>query len=279
MLRFRFSVCGYVIAGQRHADTFEKLRNAGFSGIEGNDLFVPDSDRPAAERLSRAARAAGVPFTSYHLPFTKRHDVSAFYETDRLEAVRLIEEAMTRASWLGSDIVILHPTTNSSDVHVEGTDRYMSRLCRSLEPLAKAAERLGLRIAVENMMNSERTCFFSQPEHIASFRKAFNHEHVSFCLDTGHALISVGAERQHEIMEAMGGKLIGFHLQDTPGDRDIHIAPGHGNVDFHGVFKRIKEAGIDEVMCIECPPFAPERPYTPDAWDTLVRETQAMVSE
>ena len=275
-MAYRFSACGYALGFDEPDATFRTMHRAGFAGIEANDGVVDGREPDAISALGRRAAELGIPFTSYHLPFAKQHDVASFYETERLEAVRLIAEAMHRAAQLGARTLILHPSTSSYDTKVEGDERYRDRLCRSLEVIVPVAEKLDARIAVENMMHPQRDCYFSRPEHIERFRERFDHERVGFCLDTGHAIISAGPSRQLEIMEAMRGKLFAFHLQDNPGDRDLHIAPGRGNVDFAGIVARIRADSIDEVMCIETAPFDGVRPYTPSAWRGLVDDTATL---
>ncbi len=265
----RFSACGYVLSFDDYEPALRMLARAGFVGIEGNDGILANARDDEIRSLAAAAVSAGVPFTSYHLPFGADHDIASYYETDRSRAVELIERSMRRASLFGADTVVLHPSTNANDVRTEGTEIYLRQLVRSIESLSGTAEELGLRIALENMMRPERLRFFSRPEHIRDFRERCDHDAVGFCLDTGHALISMGPERQHEIGEAMTGRLVALHLQDNPGDRDLHLAPGHGGVDFGGVFDLVKRDGVETTMCIESPPFAHAVPYTETAWREL----------
>jgi sugar phosphate isomerase/epimerase len=276
LIQPRFSACGYLFRPDTIEHALESTSEAGFVGIEGNDEVIAGMDDAAIRSLSKRAAGLGVPFTTYHLPFARQHDMAAFYETERRAAVEQIRSAMRRASLLGAHTVILHPTTTSFDVGIESAGHYLDRLAASIAELAPFAGESGLRIAVENMMNPERSCYFSLPEHIASFRERVDDPRVGFCLDTGHALISLGPSRQLEMLEAMRGKLIALHLQDTPGDRDIHIAPGHGNVDFAGIAERLRRDGVEEVLCIETAPFAAERPYTAEAFSRLVSETREL---
>ena len=268
---WKFSACGYALQFDQPEQTALMIRNAGFCGIEGNDEIVRALSDSEIGELSGLMRRNGVPFTSFHLPFSAEIDVASFYETDRRSAVGAVEAAMRRASVLGVDTVILHPTTSHRDVHMERADRYLDQISKSVESLAESAERLELRIAIENMMDPKRDVYFSKPEHITGFTGRFDHATVGFCLDTGHALITMGPERQLEIMDAMGMAVFAYHLQDNPGDRDLHLAPGLGRVDFAGVFTKSLEIGFTDAMCIEAPPDAPEQPYSEDSWRALQR--------
>ena len=70
---------------------------------------------------------------------------------------------------------------------------------------------------------------------------------------------------------------IPYHLADNAGDRDSHLAPGHGLVDWSTAFRRAAEIGYAHSMCIETPPFAHGPNYSMEAWKGMVQETDALV--
>ena len=274
----RLSVSAYGLSFEDAEQTFDTVRKAGFVGIEGHEGVSRDGSREDFRTLADLAAVYEIPFTSYHLRFTQREDVASFYDTSRREAVKSIVDDMENAAALGAETVILHPSTNHFETTIEGSDRYLDRLSLSLDTLTPDADRLQLRIAVENMMTPGKARYFSTPRDIESFRKRIDYAAVGFCLDTGHALISMGPERELEILDAMADRLIAFHLQDNSRIRDIHLAPGKGFVDFESTFSKIRALGIDEVMCVECAPFTPYYPFPVDAWAELVRDTKALVN-
>ena len=274
----RLSASAYGLSFEDAEQTFTTLREAGFVGIEGHERVSRDGSRDDFRILADLATEHQVPFTSYHLRFTQREDVAGFYETTRREAVSSIINDMENAAALGANTVILHPSTNHLETTIEGSDRYLDRLSSSLDTLVPVAKRLQLRIAVENMMTPGKARYFSTPQDIYSFRTRMDDAEVGFCLDTGHALISMGPERQLEILDAMGDRLIAFHLQDNARTKDVHIAPGKGFVDFRSTFSRIRALGIDEVMCVECVPFTPYYPFTASAWTDLVNDTRNLAA-
>jgi sugar phosphate isomerase/epimerase len=158
---------------------------------------------------------------------------------------------------------------------VEGVDRYLEQLGKSLEVLLPAAEKLGLTIALENLLPV--TCFGFSPEHITRIRETFDHPHLGFCLDTGHALVSLG-DAAAEIQDAMGDRLVAYHLADTAGDRDSHLAPGHGRVEWATVFRKAAEGGFSGHMCIETPPFARGPSYSSADWKQMVDDCDELVA-
>ena len=275
----RFSATGYSLDLENPEVMFTALANAGFKGIETYDYIIPPDGLAAAEAFGAAAAANGVPVVTHHLPFSEDRDIASFYESLRRNAVEAQLESLELAAAFGAKIVIQHPSARFLDIDIESADRYLEQLVKSLDALAPRAADLGIRIAVENMMDHRYQCYFGTPEHIRAFSAAATHSAVGFCLDTGHALISMGIERQLEIMEAMGARIIAYHIQDNPGDRDVHIAPGRGLVDFVGTFARAKS--FTGVMCIETSPFGPQPGPTLDektaAWSALLQETEALV--
>ena len=260
----------------KSAETMRDLcTTAGLAGIEASLPWFATLTDPEVETLCATMKEAGVGFPTFHLPFPEDDDITSFYNAAREEAVERIEQAMEVATRLGSSIGIQHPTTTGFDAEVEGVDRYLEQLGRSLEVLLPVAERLGFTIAIENLLPA--TTFGSSPEHITRIRETFDHPHLGFCLDTGHALVSLG-DAAPEVQEAMGDRLVAYHLADNAGDRDSHLAPGHGRVDWSTVFRKAAEAGFSGHMCIETPPFAPGPEYSGADWKQMVDDCDELVA-
>ena len=76
----------------------------------------------------------------------------------------------------------------------------------------------------------------------------------------------------------MGDRMVAYHLADNAGDRDSHLAPGHGRVDWATVFRKAAERGYDGTMCIETPPFAAGPNYSVEAWKAMVDDTAKLAA-
>lgn len=274
---FRFSTTAYLFMGMEFDRIAEICEYAGLDGIEGAPTQldgVPDSGvGPLAARF----RDAGIAVETFHLPFGPELDIASFYETVRRKAVADLGRWMERARRMGAEAVIQHPSTSQYAVEVEGEERYLGQLEKSLESLLPLAEELELTIALENMLpGHEGNRLFSVPAHLSEIASRVPHPHLGFCLDTGHSLVALHAERQHEFQDAMGARLAAVHLNDNPGGRDLHIAPGHGRVDFAGVFRRLAGSGFSRTLCIETAPFDDGPHYSLDAWKRMVENTRAL---
>ena len=200
---------------------------------------------------------------TFHLPFGTTDDIASFYETVRRAAVDNVVAWMERSARLGAGIGILHPCGSRYPAEVEGVDRYLAAFEKSISVLLDRAAVLDYTLAVENLPPREGVARFgSRPEHLARIAAAFDHPNLGFCFDTGHALMTA-REAIDDYFAAMGSRLIAFHLSDSPGDRDLHLAPGHGNVDWPRVFRHMGALGFIGYACIETAPFAGGPDYHP----------------
>ena len=182
----------------------------------------------------------------------------------------------------GATVGIQHPTTSRYNVDVEGLNLYIHQLGKSLEVLLPVAESLNYTIALENLPPGvDGGRLSSRPEHFEKFIEAFKHPNLGFILDTGHALIAAGPAHADDFHAVMAPYMAAYHLADNAGDRDSHLAPGHGLVDWNTVFRRAAEIGFSGCMCIETPPFAAgaNGTYTVEAWKQMVDDTDTLVAQ
>lgn len=276
-----WSTTGYSFVGKSHDAICEICRTAGLAGIEGVPELFEDKTGAELEAIGEQYRAMGLTIETFHLPFTAQDDLASFYETVRKQAVETARKWMERSARLGATVGIQHPSVNRYSVDVEGFDNYVKQLGKSLEVLLPVAEGLGYTIALENMLPGDGGRLGSRPEHFERFAQEFKHPNLGFCLDTGHALVAAGPERADEFSAVMAPRIAAFHLADNAGDRDSHLAPGHGMVDWMSVFQRAAQLGYARSMCIETPPFAhgPNNSYSLGAWRQMVVEIDALVEQ
>lgn len=62
---------------------------------------------------------------------------------------------------------------------------------------------------------------------------------TGFCLDTGH-LTAFGQASLTDWLEVLGPRIAHIHLHDNHGERDEHLAPGRGRIDFVLLFQWLK---------------------------------------
>jgi sugar phosphate isomerase/epimerase len=280
-----WAACGYNLLYEEKSDNTEVIelcKGAGIQAVEANPFFSEGRTDAEIEEIRKAYGRAGIVLSSFHLPFSAADDVSAFYETQRRQTVERMIRMLENAALLGSRVVILHPSTSACNLEDEGIDRYLLQLGKSLDTMVPRAEKLGLTIALENMLHGLKgSRLASRPEHFRLFAKKLGRPHLGFCLDTGHALIAGGPSGPADFFDAMAEHLAAFHVQDNTGDRDLHLAPGHGFVDWEVVFRRMAGIKFSHPVCIEAPPFSPadHYRYSSSAWKKMIEETDALAEK
>lgn len=274
--KWKWAACGYDLLGyQSTEEIIELCKYAGINAIEMNSIFINEKGEKEIEAMGEKYKRAGIEIYNFHLPYSPEEDITSFYETKRRKIVQQLSIIIERAFLLGSKIIILHPSTSYYSIEGEGFDRYFSQMIKSLEELLKFVEKFKMFIALENIppiRDGHR--FGSLPEHFIIFSEKFPEPHLGFCLDTGHANLSIKYEGPFLFFDAMKDKILTFHIQDNPGDRDLHLAPGYGIIDWKRFFKKMENIKFSNHVCIETPPFGPaERgKYHPDLWKKLFRE-------
>ncbi len=278
-LSWSWSTSGFGLTAKSHNEIIDLCRKAGLSGIEGVAPLFEGRDEAEIHAIVEQYREVGLRIDSFHLPFAPEDDIASFYETVRRKAVDRMARWIECAGRAGSRVVIQHPSTSRGSVDTDGLDNYLRALGKSMETLLSVADEHDLIVALENMLpGPDGARLASRPEHFERFRKEFGHPRLGFCLDTGHALVA-GHERASEFFDAMKPSLAAFHLADNAGDRDSHLAPGHGRVDWDAVFGGMAEIGFSDAACIETPPFAFGPDYSAEAWKEMVDGARALAEK
>ncbi len=273
--RWKWTTTGYGLADKSHNEIIETCRFAGLAGIEGSPPQFEGNSESELQAIGDTYRSAGLRIETFHLPFSPEDDIASFYETVRRRAVDKMRLWMGRASLIGATVGIQHPTTNRSDADVDGLETYFIQIGKSLKTLLREAEGLNFTIALENMLPSGGGRFTSRPEHFERIVRDFAHPNLGFCLDTGHALVAA-RDDAHRFFDVMGAQMVAFHLADNAGDRDSHLAPGHGRVNWRRFFRHAAHIGYSRTMCIETQPFDFGPDYTDSAWKKMVADTDAL---
>jgi sugar phosphate isomerase/epimerase len=200
-------------------------------------------DRLLPEELYSAAAALQAADTdcTIHAPFMDLNPGS----TERLlrEATsRRFNQVMDAADILRPRVMVFHP----------GYDRWrygdnqLAWLTNSLEswkPVLERADKIGCTIAVENIFEEEPSTLKALIESVGSSN--FRH-----CFDVGHwnMFKRVGME---EWFAEMGDYVSEVHLHDNSGDRDAHLPPGDGRIDFPLLFSLLERYAPKAVWTLE----------------------------
>ena len=130
------------------------------------------------------------------------------------------------------------------------TEDYQSRIKAALDRLYRMADyaaQRGVTLFLENMnpepKNAEVHYLASDIEETKYFFDNLNHENVFWSYTVNHAHIL--PEGIQGFYKKLGNKRLGeVRLADNNGDKEQHLFPGKGNIDFNKLFKMIENDGF-----------------------------------
>ena len=150
---------------------------------------------------------------------------------------------------VGAEICVIHPDNNSTPE--QNAEMYLKLL-----PYAKAC---GVKIATENMWNWNKELDVASPaacssaESFIAHLKSVDDPYFVACLDIGHAEMRGLNSSASEMIYALGDKLCALHIHDNRclPDKDDHLLPFDGNIDFDKVASFIAQSGYEGTVMLE----------------------------
>ncbi len=200
------------------------------------DLYRANAFRKAAHQLQKAQ----VPCT-VHAPFC---DLSpgAFDALVRQASLKRLKQALRVARYFAPKVVVLHSGYHPG-YHKERAQQWQELAKETLQALTVEAERLDLRLALENV-------FEPRPELLTEIVEDIDSPYLGYCFDAGHAL-AFAKSSWEPWLSAFKGRLFELHLHDNHGDWDDHLAPGQGQIPFPAIFAYLKEKNLRPVFTFE----------------------------
>jgi len=107
--------------------------------------------------------------------------------------------------------------------------RRMDAAFSSLEHLTAFAKQRGVTIALENTPGELAT-----PASLRHFIEDTRLHDLRLCFDTGHAHMEEGVERSYEVMREL---VVTTHVHDNHGEKDDHLLPFEGTIDWEATLK------------------------------------------
>ena len=144
---------------------------------------------------------------------------------------------------LGAEWIVVHAGYHFGSDKARRMEAGRERLKRA----AAYAEKRGARLLLENLNKEPDTAEVHYLAHdLAEFRYYFE------ALDSPALGLSFTVNHAHLVPEGIDGFLdvlpiarVGeVRLADNLGDREVHLKPGEGNIDFAKLFRRLEDAGF-----------------------------------
>lgn len=240
-------------------ELFQKLSSFGFSAIDYNisgtlyELYSMD-DAAFEQKLfaeKAAAQAAGLEIHQMHGPWrSPPRDATV---EDRQERMEKMKRSILAARLLGCKYWVIHPIMpyGALDLDTEDPPKTWALNKAFMGELLQYAKEQDITICLENLPMSKFS--MSNPKQILKFVREMNDDHFKICLDTGHSNFFPDVCLSDMVRE-MGSDLKALHIHDNMGDRDFHLWPTKGIIDWPGFMKALKDIDFQGVFSLETTP-------------------------
>jgi len=166
------------------------------------------------ERDVTATRESGVPLS-----------ISDPERIRRLDAVDEVKRALDLAEFVPFRYLVQHVGSSRERMDPRKWDAAFN----SLEHLMLFAKHRGVTITLENTPGGLAT-----PTNLRQFIAETRLHDLRLCFDTGHAHMEDGVELSFETMREL---VVTTHVHDNRGDKDEHLLPYEGTIDWDAAVK------------------------------------------
>jgi len=185
----------------------------GEHGLQVHALHAPTS------RDKSATRQGGTPIS-----------ISDPERVRRLDAVDEVKRAIEVAETIPCKFLVQHLGAGR-----EAADpRLFDAAFNSLEHLTVFAHQRGVTIALENTPGG-----LASPGMLRQFIADTRQTNLRLCFDVGHAHMEDGVERSFEKMRDL---VVTAHVHDNDGEKDEHLLPYSGTVDWNAALNEMSAA-------------------------------------
>jgi len=190
-----------------------------------------------------------VPLHSVHSPLYADYEwgrtgsppinVAATDRAARIEAMDEIKRAIEVAEHIPFRFLIQHLGVANESFN----ERKFESAMTSIEHLRAFAKPLGVRLLLENIPNE-----LSTPERLVEFIRNTHFDDLGVCFDTGHAHMMTDVPQAFETLK---GYIHSTHVHDNAKDRDSHLWPGDGTIDWKQTLDLLTEAPHKPPLLLE----------------------------
>lgn len=191
------------------------------AALQEHHLKVHSLHSPT-ERDMASGRDSGVPISISNTERVRRQD-----------AVDEVKRALEVAERVPFEYLVQHMGQGRD----AADPKKFEAAFNSLEHLVIFAKQRGVTIALENTPNE-----LGSPESLQQFIKETHLNGLKLCFDIGHAHIDSSVSTS---FEAMRDRIVTTHVHDNHGEKDEHLLPYEGSIDWDealDLFSRAPEA-------------------------------------
>jgi sugar phosphate isomerase/epimerase len=157
----------------------------------------------------------------------------------RIEAMDEIKRAIEVAEYTPFRFLIQH--IGKSDEYDD--PRKFENALSAIEHLRAFARPLGVSLLLENIPND-----LSTPEKLKEIIRLLRYEDLGVCFDVGHAHLMSSV---HQAFGALEDRIRSTHIHDNKRDKDSHLWPGDGTIDWEQTMQSLRAATHPPAMLLE----------------------------
>lgn len=246
------AMSSYIYIGKRlHPGLLDEMARGGAQAIEifGARGHFDYTDKAHIRELGNWFKSGAVQFHSMHSPLYTSNDFARNIEPPlnivdpdkrrRIEAMDEIKRALETAEVAPFRFLVQHIGLG----HESYDPRKFEAALSSIEHLRAFARPLGVSLLLENVPNE-----LSTPEKLMELIKTLHYEDLGICFDTGHAHIMSSVHQAFGVMEQ---RIRSTHVHDNHRDRDAHLWPGVGNIDWNQAIQSLRAAPHAPALLME----------------------------
>ena len=186
--------------------------------------------------------------------FHSHFSLAADTEANRTAVVEKSLRTIDLAAELGAKALVIHIAGRHGSCKGISDQAIFEANVKSLSEMAKHAENMPVRLAIENLMTdtNRQGCRIAELKELIAVAGS---ERIGICLDTGHANVD-GLDVPEAVLEC-GPQLIASHIQETCRGNDLHVFPftlrrGKSTMDWFRIFGAFAEIGYPFPLIGEC---------------------------
>jgi sugar phosphate isomerase/epimerase len=234
----------YVYVRERlHPGLLDGMIHAGAEAIEifgARGHFDYANRRQHVLEIANWFKSTGIALNSVHAPMFSDYEwgkggssplnIASPDRAQRVAAMDEIKRAIEIAEHIPFRFLVQHLGTGGEEFDDKRFDAAMT----SVEHLKAFAKPLGVTVVLENIPNE-----LSTPERLVEFINITHFEDVGFCFDIGHAHMMGNVEEAFNLMKK---HIRTTHLHDNKKDRDSHLWPGDGGINWSQAMELLRTA-------------------------------------
>ena len=249
----KFGISTHLFHDQRLSR--EHLEQIAAHGFEAVEVFATRShfdyhDAAAIARLGEWLQETGLALHGIHAPIVQSMNggdkwgeaiSNAVGDSGRRQAaVREAEAALNIARAIPTDVFVVHLGTPT----VQGGENSRAAAFRSVEEICRAAEPIGVRVALEVIPNP----LSDAASLVTMLERDLEAPHAGICLDFGHAFLMGDVA---DTIESVAEHLITTHVHDNKGKQDEHLVPFAGRINWDVALMTMQKVGYDGTWLME----------------------------